>query len=97
MLSKTQSPVLPSIASAELVRTRLLATVSHEMRTPLNGILGMSHLLGRTDLSPEQRNYLSGIVQAGESLQQLIADLLDYTTLETGHFELHNQRVSPDV
>ncbi|MVA79204.1 response regulator [Agrobacterium vitis] len=95
MLSKTQSPVPPSIASAELVRTRLLATVSHEMRTPLNGILGMSHLLGRTDLSPEQRNYLSGIVQAGESLQQLIADLLDYTTLETGHFELHNQRVSP--
>lgn len=94
MLSKTQSPV-SSIATAEVVRTRLLATVSHEMRTPLNGILGMSHLLGRTDLSPEQRNYLAGIVQAGESLQQLIADLLDYTTLETGHFELHNQRVSP--
>ncbi|WP_321382390.1 ATP-binding protein [Rhizobium sp.] len=84
-----------SIATAEAVRTRLLATVSHEMRTPLNGILGMGHLLGRTDLTPEQRNYLSGIVQAGEALQQLVADLLDYSTLETGHFELHSQKISP--
>ncbi|WP_083638760.1 hybrid sensor histidine kinase/response regulator [Rhizobium oryziradicis] len=84
-----------SMASSELVRTRLLATVSHEMRTPLNGILGMGHLLARTDLSPEQRNYLSGIVQAGEALQQLVADLLDYSALETGHFELHAQTISP--
>lgn len=84
-----------SPVTAETVRTRLLATVSHEMRTPLNGILGMSHLLGRTDLSPEQRNYLAAIVQAGEALNQLVADLLDYSTLETGHFELHSQRVSP--
>lgn len=84
-----------SIAAAEAVRTRLLATVSHEMRTPLNGILGMGHLLARTDLTPEQRNYLSGIVQAGEALQQLVADLLDYSTLETGHFELHSQKISP--
>ncbi|MBB4953041.1 CheY-like chemotaxis protein/anti-sigma regulatory factor (Ser/Thr protein kinase) [Agrobacterium vitis] len=84
-----------SIATTEAVRTRLLATVSHEMRTPLNGILGMGHLLARTDLSPEQRNYLSGIVQAGEALQQLVADLLDYSALETGHFELHAQKISP--
>jgi CheY-like chemotaxis protein/anti-sigma regulatory factor (Ser/Thr protein kinase) len=84
-----------SLASSEVVRTRLLATVSHEMRTPLNGILGMGHLLARTDLSPEQRNYLSGIVQAGEALQQLVADLLDYSALETGHFELHAQTISP--
>ncbi len=94
MHSKMQENV-SSIASAEAVRTRLLATVSHEMRTPLNGILGMGHLLARTDLTPEQRNYLSGIVQAGEALQQLVADLLDYSTLETGHFELHSQKISP--
>lgn len=94
MHSKMQDTV-SSIAAAEAVRTRLLATVSHEMRTPLNGILGMGHLLARTDLTPEQRNYLSGIVQAGEALQQLVADLLDYSTLETGHFELHSQKISP--
>jgi CheY-like chemotaxis protein len=94
MHSKMQDNV-SSIATAEVVRTRLLATVSHEMRTPLNGILGMGHLLARTDLSPEQRNYLSGIVQAGEALQQLVADLLDYSALETGHFELHAQKISP--
>ncbi|MCM2291569.1 ATP-binding protein [Allorhizobium sp. BGMRC 0089] len=82
-------------SETDVMRSRLLATVSHEMRTPLNGILGMSHLLSRTDLSPEQRNYLAGITQAGEALQQLIADLMDYSTLEIGHFQLHSQRVAP--
>lgn len=94
MRSKMQDNV-SSIVTSEAVRSRLLATVSHEMRTPLNGILGMGHLLARTDLSPEQRNYLSGIVQAGEALQQLVADLLDFSALEAGHFELHAQKISP--
>lgn len=86
------------LARAERVnaaKTRLLATVSHEMRTPLNGILGMSHLLERTNLTAEQKNYLAGIVQSGEALQQLVADLLDFSTLDAGRFSLHKETVSP--
>lgn len=72
-------------------KSRQIATVVHELRTPLNGILGMSHLLGQTSLTAEQQNYLSGIRQSGYALAQLVEDLLDYSTLEAGRFQLNNR------
>ncbi len=73
-------------------KSRLLATVSHEVRTPLSGILGMSHLLAQTGLTPEQTNYLSGIRQSGDALVQLVDDLLDYASIEAGRFELRQRQ-----
>ncbi|PZM12167.1 hybrid sensor histidine kinase/response regulator [Rhizobium tubonense] len=70
-------------------KSRLLATVSHEIRTPLSGILGMSHLLTQTRMTLEQANYLTGIRQSGNALVQLVEDLLDFSTMEVGRFELH--------
>lgn len=79
-------------AKAESVaKSRHIATVVHEVRTPLNGILGMAHLLGQTKLTPEQQNYLSGIRQSGYALAQLVDDLLDYSTMEAGRFQLNNR------
>jgi signal transduction histidine kinase/ActR/RegA family two-component response regulator len=69
-------------------KSRLLATVSHEIRTPLSGILGMSHLLTQTRMTLEQANYLTGIRQSGHALVQLVEDLLDFSTMEIGRFEL---------
>ncbi|GES50688.1 histidine kinase [Rhizobium sp. NBRC 114257] len=70
-------------------KSRLLATVSHEIRTPLSGILGMNHLLAQTPLTLEQANYLTGIRQSGHALVQLVEDLLDFSTIEVGRFQLH--------
>ncbi|WP_028745266.1 ATP-binding protein [Rhizobium mesoamericanum] len=69
-------------------KSRLLATVSHEIRTPLSGILGMTHLLTETRLTQEQQNYLTGIRQSGHALTQLVEDLLDFSTIEVGRFQL---------
>ncbi|MDO9417725.1 hybrid sensor histidine kinase/response regulator [Pararhizobium sp.] len=69
-------------------KSRLLATVSHEIRTPLSGILGMSHLISQTRLTAEQKNYLAGMRQSGHALVQLVDDLLDFSSIEAGHFQL---------
>ena len=71
------------------MKSRILATVSHDIRTPLSGIAGMSHLLGQTRLTPEQANYLSGIGQSVQALSQLVDDLLDFSSIEAGRFTLH--------
>ncbi|MEM8795231.1 MAG: response regulator [Pseudomonadota bacterium] len=70
-------------------KSRFLATVSHEVRTPLNGILGMSGLLRDTRLSAEQRAYAEALHQSGTVLLSLINDILDYSKIEAGHLELH--------
>jgi signal transduction histidine kinase/ActR/RegA family two-component response regulator len=74
---------------ADAEKARLLATVSHEIRLPLSGMLGMNHLLSQTRLNEEQRNYLDGMRQSGQSLVQLVEDLLDYSTMEAGRFRLN--------
>ncbi|CVI59914.1 MULTISPECIES: hybrid sensor histidine kinase/response regulator [Agrobacterium] len=74
---------------ADAEKARLLATVSHEIRLPLSGMLGMNHLLSQTKLNEEQRNYLDGMRQSGQSLVQLVEDLLDYSTMEAGRFRLN--------
>lgn len=81
--------------SASDAKSRFLATVSHEMRTPLNGILGMSALLADTRLTSEQANYNGAIQTSGASLLALIEDMLDLTLIEAGHFELRDQVFDP--
>ncbi|NTF30565.1 PAS domain-containing sensor histidine kinase [Rhizobium skierniewicense] len=75
--------------NANAAKGRLLATVSHEIRLPLSGILGMNHLLSQTKLTQEQHNYLDGMRQSGQSLVQLVEDLLDFSTMEAGRFRLN--------
>ena len=69
-------------------RMRFFATVSHEMRTPLNGILGMSALLLDTELTPSQRAYVEAVKQSGDGLLALINDILDYSKLSAGKLDL---------
>ncbi len=58
--------------AASVAKSRFLATVSHEFRTPLNGILGMAALLRETRLDPEQRTYVEAVRTSGEALLTLI-------------------------
>ncbi|HEX2817788.1 MAG TPA: response regulator [Phenylobacterium sp.] len=66
-----------------------LASLSHEFRTPLNGVLGMSRLLENTRLTAEQRAYAAAIRDSGEHLLTLVNDVLDFAKLGAGRIELH--------
>ena len=61
-----------------------LANMSHEIRTPMNAILGMSQLLSRTALSPQQDSYLHAISTSAENLLVIINDILDLSKIDAG-------------
>ena len=69
-------------------KTTFLATVSHEMRTPLNGIVGMIELLSKTNLDKEQKELLKSLTYSGNILHGLISNVLDITTIEAGKLNL---------
>ena len=73
---------------ASLAKSRFLATLGHEVRTPMTGVLGMSELLLATPLDPRQRSYIESIRRAGEHLMRLVNDALDLARIEAGKLEL---------
>ena len=72
-------------------KTELLAQVSHEMRTPMNAVLGFSDILARSPLRPEQAHYVEVLGHAGRQVFALINDLLDNARIESGRLELTSQ------
>jgi PAS domain S-box-containing protein len=73
---------------ANRAKSEFLAHVSHEVRTPLNAILGMSELTLDTPVSEQQRKYLTAVQSSAEALLQVIDDLLDFSKIEAGKLEL---------
>ncbi len=76
--------------SASRAKSRFLAVVSHEVRTPLNGVLGMANLLLDSGLSPEQQTYAKSIKTSGEALLSLIEEILDFSKIEAGRLDLES-------
>ncbi len=74
--------------AASRAKSRFLAVVSHEVRTPMNGILGMTQLLLETPLSQEQQAYARAVKSSGEALLGLIEEILDFSKIEAGRMEL---------
>jgi len=74
--------------TANRAKSRFLAMVSHEVRTPLNGILGMADLLRDTALTPEQSTYVKAVKTSGDALLSLIDEILDFSKIEAGRIDL---------
>ncbi len=74
--------------SADRVKSEFLANISHELRTPMNGVLGALHLLDAEALSPEGRALLRCAEDCGGTLSQLLNDLVDFSDISVGHFDL---------
>ena len=74
--------------AASRAKGEFLTTMSHEVRTPMNGVIGMASLLLETPLSAEQRGYAEIIRNSGENLLAIINDILDFSRIESGRVEL---------
>ena len=76
------------IEAANEAKSRFLATLGHEVRTPMTGVLGMAELLEGTPLDARQRGHVQAIHRAGEHLLRLVNDALDMARIEAGKLEL---------
>lgn len=81
--------------AANVAKSQFLANMSHEIRTPLNGVLGLSTLLARTELSGKQAKYLEAIESSGQALRALVDDLLDISRIEAGQLDLRAEPFDP--
>lgn len=75
---------------ANQAKSDFLATMTHELRTPLSGVIGMTRLLDSTRLDVEQRDYVHSISTSAQLLQALIGDVLDLSKIEARKLELES-------
>ena len=81
--------------AGDRAKGHFLATMSHEVRTPLNGIVGFTSLLLDTPLDAEQREYVQTIRLSTEALIQLTGDILDFARIESGKLKLDPMACDP--
>lgn len=78
--------------TASRFKSQFLANMSHEMRTPMNSIIGFSHLLSKTPLSREQADYLAAVEISAKNLLAVINDVLDLSSIESGKIRFDKER-----
>lgn len=81
---------------ASEAKSQFLANMSHEIRTPMNAIMGLTHLIGQSELKDSQRTYLSKIEGASKVLLRIINDILDFSKIEAGKLEIEHIKFNLD-
>ncbi len=83
-------PAVTRLYEALRMRSDFLSRMSHELRNPMNSIMGMANLLGETAVSNQQKNYISILRRSSKSLLEILNGLLDFSSIESGVLRLEN-------
>ncbi len=75
-------------------KSNFLASMSHEIYTPMAGVIGMAEILKQSKLSQEQEDYLNVIVKSATNLMSILNDIIEYSKIEAGKLELHEKPFS---
>jgi PAS domain S-box-containing protein len=94
-LEAERDAALKAAEAANHAKSEFLANVSHEVRTPLNGVIGIIDALSRTDLTPHQAELVALVASSGAQLETLVSDLLDVARIEAGRMELTPRAFRP--
>ena len=83
--------------SKSIAKSEFISTMTHQIRTPIGGIVGMIDLLNKTDLDVQQKQYLQSLSQSSHSLQEIIEDIVDFSQIEKGNLSISQSSSNPRV
>ncbi len=93
---ENHNKAMEDVEAATKMKNEFTANITHELRTPINGIKGMAEGLEATQLTPEQEEAVGVILHCCENMSKIINDLLDYSKIAAGKLELENREFSLD-
>ena len=94
-LQKRLQDAVTDADQANRAKTEFLSSMTHQIRTPIGGVVGMIDLLNKTELNTQQKQYLQALSQSSHTLQEIIEDIVDFSRIEQGQISFKQQSFQP--